>query len=133
MLLISTYSCKDKPVANHSESVPASQEYIDTLLAEWKKISNPTVATFTGAEMGDYFHLIFQDTLGNTLDFGNGKNKLGDVKLYDEDFVSNNEFIGKKFRITWDWKENSFYCCEGAMNNITAHVPSIVQLDLLDK
>jgi hypothetical protein len=102
---------------------------MDRLHEDWKAVPNPLVAKLTTVEMGDYFHLIFEDGSGKAYDFGDGDNNLGDLKLYDEnEMTANPKMIGKSFTITWDWKVSSFYCCEGEMNAVKAKVPSITRL-----
>ena len=107
------------------------QAHLNQLKDEWMSVPNPLVARYTGSEFGDYLHLTFKDAQGRTYDFGNGKNSLGQMLLYGDDFISNPEYVGKKFRISWDWKKSSFYCCEGEMNTVEAQVPSIVGVELV--
>ncbi len=112
--------------AKHS---PGVQVHLDQLKEEWSAVPNPLVAKFAGSEFGDYFHLTFEDAQGRMYDFGDGKNNLGQMVLYDADFISNPAHVGKEFRISWDWKKSSFYCCEGEMNTVEAQVPSIVGIE----
>lgn len=116
----------DKSLAEYSPSV---QTHLNQLKEEWSAVPNPLVARFTGAELVDYFHLTFEDAQGRTYDFGNGENRLGEMRLYGENFISNPEQVGKVFRIDWDWKKSSFYCCEGEMNTVEAPVPSIIAIE----
>ncbi|MTI30279.1 hypothetical protein [Xanthovirga aplysinae] len=112
----------------------ALQAYLEGLKVEWKEAENPLTATFIGSEMGDYFHLVFEDANGKRYDFGNGKNELGDISLFDEETLeSNSSFVGKQFKIRWDWKLSSFSCCEGQMNPVEAEVPSIVNIEPLNE
>ncbi len=113
-----------------TEYSPGVQAHLNQLKDEWSAVPNPLVAKFTGSEFGDYFHLTFEDAQGQTYDFGDGKNNLGQMALYDAEFTSNNAYVGKEFRIRWDWKKSSFYCCEGEMNTVEAPVPSIVGIEL---
>jgi hypothetical protein len=110
---------------------PDAEAYLSQLHEEWDSVPNPLVATYQGAEFGDYLHVMFEDGKGRTYDFGNGQNSLGGIALYDADYLGNPEYIGKEFRIEWAWKKSSFYCCEGEMNTVEAPVPSITRVEPL--
>jgi hypothetical protein len=107
------------------------QNHLSQLKEEWSAVSNSVQATYQGAEFGDYFHITFETSDGKLLDFGDGDNELGTLELYNVDFENNQELLGKQFKITWAWKESSFNCCEGAMESVTAQVPSITSIELI--
>ncbi len=136
-----TDSTASKPIGKDTTATPIESETpldqnpslkaeMDRLHEEWKSVPNPLIAKLSTVEMGDYFHLIFEDASGKALDFGNGDNDLGDLVLYDEkEMTANPKMLGKSFSITWEWKRASFYCCEGEMNSVTAKVPTITKIE----
>lgn len=107
---------------------PALERHLAALEEEWSTVPNPVQATYRGAEFGDYFHLSFETADGKWLDFGDGDNTIGGIELYNQDFESNPALEGKQFKITWEWKESSFNCCEGTMDAVKAKTPSITSI-----
>ena len=108
---------------------------IDETRKAWKNVPIPFLATYQGAELGDYFHLNFKDANGKRYDFGTGKNDYGSFKLFDEnDYYKNikSKYVGKTFKIFWEWKPSSFVCCEGGNKLVKAYQPSIVRLELVN-
>ena len=110
---------------------PGLKRYLQYLQTEWDTTPQPLNATFRGFSMGDYPHLVFEDKEGVSYDFGDGANELGD---YTDDFLieADAKWIGKSFKVFWQWKRSSFYCCEGEMQVVETWIPSITQLILLD-
>lgn len=104
------------------------QNHLNQLKEEWSTVPNPVVATYQGAELGDYFHLGFETTDGKYLDFGDGDNTLGTIKFFDDSMASSPELLGQQFTIGWEWKVSSFNCCEGAMEPVVAKVPAITSI-----
>ena len=109
---------------------PALQSYLETQKKEWEGIVNPMTVTFKEFVLGDYPHIIFADAEGKEFDFGDGNNAYGEFSPADfQDEES--QYLGKKFNITWEWKESEFNCCEGAMDLVKAKVPSIAKIELV--
>ncbi len=79
--------------------------------------------------MGDCYHLIFGE-----IDFGSGKNDLGDFEAISDDETSAEpRYIGKRFRVTY----NELYCMQYPMCNPDlplelAQVPTILKLQILE-
>ncbi len=95
---------------------------------------NTTVitATYEGCEMGDYFHLLFKDANGNDLDFGNAKNNLSEIKLYDEEtFQANPDYLHKTFELTLDSVLTEYNCCNGTMDLVKNRIPTIIKIKLI--
>ncbi len=101
----------------------------------WKGLENPFIAKFTGPELGDYFHLNFEDADGKSYDFGHGNNDYGDYELMsDEEEISGNpNYLNRQFKIYWNWRPSVFPCCEGEYVEVEAYYPSIVKLELVDE
>lgn len=100
---------------------------------QWKNVANPLIVTFRGTDMGDYFHLNFEDKQGRKYDFGFGNNDYGQYRLFDkDDFDTNPEYMGKSFRLYWNWKVSTFPCCDGEYYNVEAYLPSITRLELIE-
>jgi hypothetical protein len=99
---------------------------------EWKNVSNPFTAVYTGCNIGDYFHLNFEDAQGKSYDFGFGNNNYGDILLFDTvAYDSNRKYVGRTFRIHWTWKISKFPCCDGEYDNVEAYYPSITKLEVV--
>ena len=93
-----------------------------------KGVSNPIVAIYKGSEFGDFFYFFFTYHQ-KTLDFGSGKNNLGNIPFTEYDTEIKSELIGKKFIIHWEWTSTAFNCCEGGMDLYQGDFPSIVSID----
>lgn len=126
-------SANQKKADGPEEQSPQLKAHLERLHEEWKEVPLNLKLRFVNAEMGDYFHLVFEDEKGRSLDFGDGANNLAGVELYNEAFEPNPAMIGKTFIVTWEWKEAPFMCCEGEMESVRASVPSITQIKLADK
>lgn len=101
---------------------------------EWKNVKSPFIASYKGCDFGDYFHVNFEDANGKTYDFGHGENDFGAYKLYNKtDFTDNPKYLGKSFKIYWNWKISSFPCCDGEYDMVKAYQPSITKLELIGK
>lgn len=107
---------------------------IDHTRQEWKNVQSPFTAVYTGCDIGDYFHLNFEDAQGKSYDFGFGNNNYGDILLFDTvAYESNRKYVGRSFRIHWTWKISKFPCCDGEYDNVEAYYPSITKLELINK
>ena len=113
-----------------SESV---RRLIEHEKEEWKNVKSPIIANFQRSDFGDYFHLIFKDANGIEYDFGFGMNNFGEYKLYDEPYYNDNpKFLGKTFKVYWNWKITTFPCCDGEYDPVEAYLPSITNLELIE-
>ena len=104
---------------------------IEAVKEQFKDVPNPVELYYEGFEFGDYPHIIFTDGKEGMYDFGDGSNNFGEYEngIMDEEA---SEYAGKKFKVYWDWKVSSFSCCEGNMDAVTAKVPSITKLELIE-
>lgn len=119
--IISTRYKKSKPVRL---SIEHQRE-------EWKNVKNPFVAIYRGCDLGDYFHLNFEDTDGKSYDFGYGNNNYGKYALFNNaDYSDNPRYTGRSFIVFWSWKATSFPCCDGEYDMVEAYLPSITRLEL---
>ncbi len=110
------------------------KHHLEYLQHEWANVPNPFIAKYTGASIGDYFHIIFEDSV-KQYDFGDGylHNKTTPYKLYSSDnHIANKSLLNKKFNVFWGWKESKFACCEGEMDIVSAKVPCIYKLILIE-
>ncbi len=109
------------------------RQYMELLRKEWQNVSNPFTATYRGNDFGDYQHILFEAASGVTYDFGQADNNYGQYKLHElsGQFADNPEYLGKKFKIYWDWKLTDFLCCEGEYGKAKAYIPSITKLELI--
>lgn len=100
----------------------------------WKSVPKELVATYLGTEIGDYFHVLFQDESGKEYDFGSGNNNFGEFELFLDgmDYEANSSLKGKQFRIFWDWEVAEFPCCSGEYEFVQAYQPSVIRLELLE-
>jgi hypothetical protein len=115
----------------NSESV---RRIIESRLDQWKNVKNPFVATYKGCDFGDYFHLNFVDANGISFDFGFAENNFGEYILYSgEQYVDNPKYLGKKFKVYWNWKIAGFPCCDGEYDLVEAYLPTIVKLELVEE
>lgn len=115
------------PQYKTSESVSRT---IKHHVEDMKNVKNPFVATYKGCDMGDYFHLIFEDSAGKSYDFGFGNNQFGDYVLCNNDITDNPKYLGKSFVIYWNWEISKFPCCDGENDWVEAYMPSITKLEL---
>lgn len=111
----------------------ALRNYIESLRKEWQHVPNPFTATYEGNDFGDYFHLLFKDAKGVTYDFGQAANNFDTYKLYEPSgqYEDNPEYLGKKFKVYWEWKLTDFLCCEGEYGKAKAYLPAIIKLELV--
>ena len=97
-------------------------------------MKNPFLATYEGNEFGDYHHIMFEGAYSKRCDFVFGNNNFGKFKLFsDDEMIDNPNYLGKSFKIYWEWKASSFPCCSGEYEMVKAYLPSIVKLELVDK
>lgn len=106
---------------------------IEDARKKWKHTENPIVAFYRGNDIGDYFHLNFQDVNGKEYDFGLGNNDYGKYVLHKKsgNYNDNPKYLNKKFIIHWKWKKSSFPCCSGEHETVKAYIPSITKLQLV--
>lgn len=111
----------------------ALRHHIEWLRKEWQNVPNPITATYQGNDFGDYHHILFKAANGAEYDFGQAKNSYGQYKLHElsGQYDDNPEFLGKKFKIYWDWKLSAFLCCDGEYAEAKAYLPSITKLELI--
>jgi len=98
---------------------------------EWKGVSNPLEVVYKGNDIGDYQHILFEDTNGKSYDFGFGANDWGGIELFDSEYNDDPHYLGKSFRVFWEWKIASFPCCSGEYEMVKAYLPSIVKIELI--
>lgn len=101
-------------------------------MIHWKGVENPIVADFDGVIFGDYFYIYFKGENGKKYTFSSGDHDFGQYTLYDENQNSNPKYVGKKFKIYWDWRKSSFPCCQGGYKKTVAHQPTILKLELIN-
>ncbi|MEQ1675891.1 MAG: hypothetical protein ABL876_04300 [Chitinophagaceae bacterium] len=111
------------------------RSHIERLRKEWQNVPNPISATYQGNDFGDYHHILFKAANGAVYDFGQAKNSYGQYKLHElsGQYNDNPEFLGKEFKVYWDWKLSEFLCCEGDYGKAKAYLPSITKLELIKK
>ena len=104
-------------------------------IEEWRDVENPFIATYEGNNFGDYHHIEFEDDNGESYDFGFGNNNYGNILLFfdDEQLTDNPKYLGKLFKIYWEWKVSSFPCCSGEYETAEAYLPSIIKLELIEE
>lgn len=109
------------------------RRHIEQLIKEWQDVPNPMTATYEGNDFGDYHHILFKDAKGVVYDFGQANNNLGQYKLHElsGQYEDNPKFLGKKFKVYWNWKLADFVCCEGEYNKVKAYLPAITKLELI--
>ncbi len=122
---------KQYPGNQHAEL----RSHIERLRKEWQNVPNPITATYQGNDFGDYHHILFKAANGAAYDFGQAKNSYGQYKLHElsGQYNDNPEFLGKEFKVYWDWKLSDFLCCEGDYGKAKAYLPSITKLELIKK
>ncbi|MBL7747600.1 MAG: hypothetical protein JNM19_09260 [Chitinophagaceae bacterium] len=109
------------------------RRHIEWLREEWQNVPNPMTAIYQGNDFGDYQHILFKAENGVEYDFGQANNRYGPYKLYEPSgqYEDNPEFLGKKFKVYWDWVVSDFFCCEGEYGKARAYLPSITKLELM--
>lgn len=129
---VKEWKTDDFIVKEKDRSSEALRRTIEYEREQWKAVTNPFVATYRGCDIGDYFHLNFEDRTGKNYDFGFGSNNYGDYMLFTPlNYMDNPEYLGKSFRIYWSWKVSTFPCCDGEYDMVEAWLPSITRLELL--
>lgn len=125
---------------DYIKQYPANQNaelrrHIEWLRKEWQNVPNPITATYQGNDLGDYHHIIFKAANGVAYDFGQANNSYGQYKLHElsGQYDDNTEFLGKEFKVYWDWKLSEFLCCDGEYGEAKAYLPSITKLELIKK
>lgn len=125
---------------DYIKKYPAKQSaelrrHIDYLRKAWQNVPNPITATYQGNDFGDYHHIIFKAKNGAEYDFGQAKNNYEPYKLHklSGQFDDNHEFLGKEFKVYWDWKLTNFLCCDGEYGKAKAYLPTIIKLELIKK
>ncbi|MDX1628967.1 MAG: hypothetical protein R3345_09735 [Fulvivirga sp.] len=101
---------------------------------EWENVPNPISATYQGNDFGDYHHIIFKSKNGVEYDFGRAQNDYGEYNLhtFSGQYEDNPEFVGKQFKVYWEWKLSKFYCCDGEHGEAKAYLPTITKLKLIE-
>ncbi len=125
-------------IDDYIKQYPANQNaalrrHIEWLRKEWRNVPNPLTATYQGNDFGDYHHILFKAANGVEYDFGQAKNNYGQYNLHElsGQYEDNPKFLGKKFKVYWDWKLYEFLCCEGEYGEAKAYLPSITKLELI--
>lgn len=127
-------SVDDYLINEKDKSSKVVRRSIENEIEQWKNVTNPFIASYQGCDFGDYFHLNFKDVKNKHYDFGFGDNNYGEYSLFDSiHFNDNQKYIGKSFKIYWNWKLSSFPCCDGEYNLVKAYLPSITKLELTEK
>lgn len=120
--------------------IEAPKYYIEELTGmfeyekeNWGDVKSPIEAYYRGNDIGDYFHLNFEDDKERIYDFGFGNNKTSEYELYFDDgsWSDNRKLLNKKFLIYWSWSISSFPCCSGDYEMIKTYYPSIDSLVLI--
>lgn len=105
---------------------------MEYIIENWQNTPNPLIAFYKGNDIGDYFHLSFEDENGNPYDFGSGNNSFGEYKLYNKESLDDNpKYLNKKFKVFWDMKASSYPCCSGEYDMVKTLQPSITKLELV--
>ncbi len=132
-MAVNNWSIEDfiiSPSKNYSEDL---KQYIKYEKEQWKNTPNPLIVNYKGNDIGDYFHLTFEDNKGNSYDFGFGNNNFGDYELYNKtDLTDNPKYLNKTFKVYWEWKPSKFPCCSGEYKIVEAYLPSIAKLELIN-
>lgn len=129
---VDNWSIDDFIINKKDKSFKSLKSTIQYTKEEWKNVNNPFIAKYQGCDLGDYFHLNFKDSQNKNYDFGFGDNNYGNYRLFDSiSFADNPKYLGKSFKIYWDWKSTSFPCCDGDYDLIKAYLPSITKLELV--
>lgn len=125
---------------DYIKQYPANQNaslrrHIEQLRKDWQNVPNPIIATYSGSDFGDYFHLFFKAANGAEYDFGQAKNNFGQYELHklSGQYEDSPEFLGKEFKVYWEWELSEFLCCDGEYGKAKAYLPSITKLELTKK
>ncbi len=127
---IGDWKTSDFIINEKDKSSASVRSTIENEIELWKNVEHPFTATYKGCDMGDYFHLIFEDSNGKNYDFGFGNNQFGEYDLCSKDITDNPKYLGKSFVIYWNWEISSFPCCDGEYDLVEAYMPSITKLEL---
>ncbi len=132
---IGTYQLNDLIIECTDSNRDELKSDLQYYLSEWSNVSSPLVVYYRGTDIGDYFHMEFEDAAGNFYDFGFGNNNYSGYNLFDEDFMEedNPEYLNKRFKVDWAWKISLFPCCSGEYDFVKAYQPSILQMSLMDE
>lgn len=129
---IKNWSTADFIITEEYKSSAELHSMLEYKREKWKNVQSPFTAVYTGCNIGDYFHLNFEDVKGKSYDFGFGNNNYGDILLFDTvAYESNRKYVGRTFRIHWTWKISKFPCCDGEYDNVEAYYPSITKLEVV--
>lgn len=111
------------------------KQHLDWLKKKWQNAPNPITAIYQGNDFGDYQHILFKDAKGETYDFGQAANNYGKYQLHERSgqYNDNPAYLGKQFKVYWDWKLSDFLCCEGDYDRVKAYLPAITKLELIKK
>lgn len=132
LISVQQWKTEDFIVSKQFKSSATVKRNIEYTREDWKNVKSPFIATFQGTDIGDYFHLTFEDAKGKIYDFGFGENQLGDYELYKEPDDPNPKYLGKTFKIYWNWKVTTFPCCDGEYDQVEAYLPAITRLELVE-
>ena len=130
---IENWSTEDLIITESAKSYQELQGNLNYWIDYWKNVESPSLMKYGGSELGDYFHLNFITEDGLSLDFAKGNNEYGKYSLYsNDDFEPNDIYVGKTFKVLWEWKPSRFACCGGSLDLIEAYHPSITELTLVE-
>ena len=87
------------------------------------------VLTFEYAGQGDYSHLIFSSPELGKWDFGYGANSLAGTPFEAWERGETEALDSKRFKVTWDFLEASFPCCDGQSDTYLGLKPSILSIE----
>lgn len=132
LISVQQWKTEDFIVSKLYKSSPTVKRNIEYTREEWKNVKSPFIATYQGSDIGDYFHLTFEDAKGKVYDFGFGENQFGDYELYKEPDDPNPKYLGKTFKIYWNWKVTTFPCCDGEYDQVEAYLPAITRLEMVE-
>ena len=131
---------KNLKTADFIIQYPANQNaelksQIEHLRKEWQNVRNPITATYIGNDFGDYHHVIFKDANGVEYDYGQANNNYGSYKLHENSgqYEDHPDYLGKEFKVYWDWTLSEFLCCDGEYGKAKAYLPAITKLELIKK
>lgn len=131
---------KNLKTADYIKQSPTNQEaelirLIVHLKEEWQNVPNPITATYIGNDFGDYHHILFKASNGVEYDFGQANNNYGEYSLFENSgqYVDHPDYLGKEFKVYWNWTLSEFYCCDGEYGKAKAYLPAITKLELIKK
>ena len=116
--------------ANKKSGITSHMEH---LIQAWQNVPNPITATYIGNDFGDYHHIHFKDANGVEYDFGQANNNFGEYKLFENSgqYEDHPGYLGKEFKVYWDWTLSEFLCCDGEYGKAKAYLPAITKLELI--